>query len=68
MYLLLSVLFVSVFSAPDSITNQSNDHLLIEHSVTQESAKNAIKHLEPDLSKTNVIRVIKINNNNICLI
>lgn len=53
MHLLLSLLFVSVLSAPDSNTNSLNDHLLIEHSVTSESAKNAIQHLVPDLSKMN---------------
>jgi len=50
MYLLLSLLFVSV---PDGNTNSSNDHLLIEHSVTQESAENAIQHIVPELSKIN---------------
>lgn len=53
MYLLLSLLFVSVLSAPDSNINQSNDHLLIEHTVTLESAENAMHHLVPDLSKIN---------------
>ena len=48
MYLLLSLLFVSV---PDGNTNSSNDHLHIEHSVSIESAENAIQHLVPDLSK-----------------
>lgn len=51
MHLLLSLLFVSVLSAPDSNKSASDDHLLIEHSVTQESAENAIQHLVPDLSK-----------------
>lgn len=51
MHLLLSLLFVSVMSAPDSNKSPSDDHLLIEHSVTQESAENAIQHLVPELSK-----------------
>lgn len=53
MTLLLSLLFVSVLSAPNN--NSSNDHLLIEHSVTLESAKNAIQHLIPDLSKLSLL-------------
>lgn len=53
MHLLLNLLFVTVLSASDNNTNLSNDHLLIEHSVTQESAENAIQHLVPDLSKLN---------------
>lgn len=53
MHLLLSLLFVSVLSAPDNKTNTSNDNLPIEHNVTPESARNAIQHLEPDLSKIN---------------
>lgn len=53
MHLLLNLLFVAVLSASDNSTNLSNDHLLIEHSVTKESAENAIQHLEPDLSKIN---------------
>lgn len=52
MHYLLCLLFVSVLSAPDGNINLSNDHLLIEHSVTEENAKNAIQHLVPDLSKT----------------
>jgi len=48
MYLLLSLLLVSV---PDGNTNSSNDHLPIEHSVTLESAENAIQHIVPELSK-----------------
>lgn len=51
MHLLLSLLFVSVLSAPDNNISVSNDHLPIEHRVTQESAENAIQHLVPDLSK-----------------
>lgn len=52
MYLLLSLLFVSVSSAPDGNAYSSiNDNLLVEHSVTPESANNAIQHLVPDLSK-----------------
>lgn len=51
MYLLLSFLFSNVLSFPNGNTNSSNDHLLIEHSVTQESAENAIQHIVPDLSK-----------------
>ncbi|XP_016662933.1 uncharacterized protein LOC107884715 [Acyrthosiphon pisum] len=46
MYLLLSLLFVSV---PDGNTNSSNENLLIEHSVTLESAENAIQHIVPEL-------------------
>lgn len=53
MYLLCSILFVGVLCALDSITNPSNDHLPIEHSVTPENARNAINHLVPDLSKNN---------------
>ncbi|VVC38104.1 Hypothetical protein CINCED_3A018654 [Cinara cedri] len=54
MHLLLSLMFVSVLSAPGSSNKSaSDDHLLIEHSVTQESAENAIQHLKPDLSKIN---------------
>ncbi|VVC38103.1 Hypothetical protein CINCED_3A018654 [Cinara cedri] len=50
MHLLLSLMFVSVLSAPGSSNKSaSDDHLLIEHSVTQESAENAIQHLKPDL-------------------
>lgn len=51
MYLWLSLLFVSVFSAPNGNTNVSNDHLPIEHSVNLESANDAAQHLAPDLSK-----------------
>jgi len=51
MYLLLSsILFVGVSSASDGKTEPSDDHLLVEHSVSLESAKNAIQHLAPDLS------------------
>lgn len=53
MYLLLSLLVVNALSVPDGNTNSSKDHLLIEHSVTLESAENAIQHIVPDLSKTN---------------
>lgn len=51
-YLLFSLLFVGALSAPD---NLSNDNLLIEHSVSTDSANNAIQHLVPDLSKTNIM-------------
>lgn len=53
MHLWLILLFVTVLSASDNNTTFSNDHLLIEHSVTKESAENAIQHLVPDLSKIN---------------
>lgn len=53
MHLLLSLLFVSVLSVPDGKINPFKDHLSIEHSVTPESARNAIQHLVPDLSKIN---------------
>ncbi|KAF0760828.1 Uncharacterized protein FWK35_00006982 [Aphis craccivora] len=49
MYLLLSFLFSNVLSFPNGNTNSSNDHLLVEHSVTLESAENAIQHIVPDL-------------------
>lgn len=55
MHLLYSLLFVTVLNASDNITNPSNDHLLIEHSVTPENARNAIQHLVPDLSKIMII-------------
>ncbi|XP_050421867.1 uncharacterized protein LOC126834167 isoform X2 [Adelges cooleyi] len=37
----------SVLSASD--TNPADGHLLVEHTVTQESAQDAIQHLQPDL-------------------
>lgn len=55
MYLLYSLLFVTVLNASDNITSPSNDHLLVEHSVTPENARNAIQHLVPDLSKIMII-------------
>lgn len=42
----------SVLSASD--TNPTDGHLLVEHTVTQESAQDAIQHLQPDLSKPNI--------------
>lgn len=42
-------------SAPDGNKNPSNDYLLIEHSVSSDSANNALQHLIPDLSKNNVL-------------
>lgn len=63
MHLLLNLLFVTVLSADN--TNLSNDNLLIEHSVTQESAENAIQHLVPDLSKINDDELLKPCKNEI---
>lgn len=53
MYVRMSILLVSVFSASNSNTNISNVHFLIEHSTNLESANEAIQHLVPDLSKVN---------------
>lgn len=58
MHLLLVLLFVSVLSAPEGSKNLSNDNLLIEHSVSSDSANNAIQHLVPELSKINNILYI----------
>lgn len=51
MYWLLSLLFFSVISISDTSINPAKDHLLIEHSVSSESAKDAVLKLVPDLSK-----------------